>query len=44
MYEEVLRKKAVKIANDPSHPLKREFELLLSGRRYKVPRANRNIF
>ena len=28
---------AVKIANDPSHPLNREFELLPSGRRYKVP-------
>ena len=28
-------KKAVKIANDPSHPLNREFELLPSGRQYK---------
>ena len=38
MYEEVLRKKAFKIANDPSHPLDREFELLPSGIRSKVPR------
>jgi len=44
MYEEVLGKKAFKIAKDPTHPLNREFELLPSARRYKVPRANRNIF
>lgn len=44
MYEEVLRKKAFKITNDPTHPLNREFELLPSARRYRVPRANRNIF
>ena len=43
IYKEVLRKKAVKIANDPSHP-RSEFELLPSGRRYKVPKANRNLF
>lgn len=44
IYKDVLRKKAVKIANDPSHPLCSEFELLPSGRRYKVPKANRNIY
>ena len=44
IYKEVLRKKAVKIVNDPSHPLCSEFKLLPSGRRYQVPKANRNIF
>ena len=44
IYIKVILKKAVKIANDPSHPLCRELELLPSGRRYKVPKANRNLF
>lgn len=34
-------KKAVKMANDPSHALNRE--LLPSGRQYKVSKANCNI-
>ena len=42
IYNEVLRKKAVKIVNDPSHPLHREFEILPSGRRYRTPKTNRN--
>ena len=46
IYNEVLSKKAVKIINDPSHPLHREFDLLPSGRRYRTAWAhrNRNIF
>jgi len=39
-----LGNKTFKIAKYPTHPLNREFELLPSARRYKVPRANRNIF
>ena len=44
IYNEIVRKKAVKIANDPSHPLCSEFDLLPSGRRYRVPKANRNLY
>ena len=46
IYNEMLRKKSVKIINDPSHPLHREFDLLPSGRRYRIPMFNRsrNIF
>ena len=43
IYEIIIRKKAIKIAHDPSHPLFREFELLPSGGRYRVPRHSRNI-
>ena len=44
IYKEVIRRKAVRTANDPTHPLCSEFRLLPSGRRYSVPKANRNIF
>ena len=44
IYEIIIRKKAIKIAHDPSHPLFREFDLLPSGGRYRVPRHSRNIF
>ena len=42
IYNEVIRKKSVKIINDPSHPLHREFDLLCSGVRYRTPKFNRN--
>ena len=44
IYEERITNKAEKIISDPSHPLHSEFELLPSGRRFRVPTANRNIF
>lgn len=36
---QVLRKKAVKIANEPSDPTSGGFELRHSARQYKVPKA-----
>ncbi len=44
IYDGVLRRKAEKIVNDPSHPLHREFKLLPSGSRYRLPKADRNIY
>lgn len=42
--DEQILNKTRKIINDPSHPLHCEFVLLPSGRRFRVPNANKNIF
>ena len=44
LYKERVRKKALSITADSSHPLSREFVLLNSGRRYRVPLATKNIY
>ena len=44
LYRERVRKKALSITADGSHPLSREFVLLHSGRRYRVPLATKNIY
>ena len=37
-------RKATLITEDPSHPLHHSFQLLPSGRRYKVPLARKNVY
>lgn len=44
LYSTALNRKAMSIIGDNKHPLHNEFELLPSGRRYRVPLANRNIY
>ena len=44
MYISAVRRKAVLIISDSSHPLHKSFETLPSGRRYRVPRCNRNLY
>ncbi len=43
IYNDLVRSKAERVVNDSSQPLHREFELLPSGRRYRLPKANKNI-
>ena len=42
LYEHKARKKAISIINDQSHALAHHFQLLPSGRRYKVPMFTTN--
>ena len=44
IFDRAVVRKAGKIAGDVSHPLNSAFELLPSGRRFRVPKASRNIF
>ena len=44
IFDRAVNRKARKISGDASHPLNSAFELLPSGRRYRVPRASRNIY
>ena len=43
-FDRAVLKKARQISVDASHPLNSEFELLPSGRRFRVPRVGRNIY
>lgn len=38
------KKKALDITRDPSHPLYKQFEVLPSGRRFRLPRTTKNIY
>ncbi|XDV35077.1 hypothetical protein PO909_005118, partial [Leuciscus waleckii] len=44
LYSTALYRKALSIIGDKKHPLHIEFELLPSGRRHRVPLANKNIY
>ncbi len=44
LYVERTKKKTRVILADGSHPLFSQFELLKSGRRYRVPLAKKNVF
>ncbi len=44
LYNELIRSKAEKIISDSSHPLYSEFELLPSGKRYRLPMARKNLY
>lgn len=44
LYDELIRSKAVKIINDPSHPMYSEFELLPSGKRYRLPMTRKSLY
>ena len=44
IYDQATLQKAYKIINDPSHILHSEFELLPSGRRFRVPHCRLNRF
>ena len=37
IYDETARRRGLKISRDPNHVLNREFELMPSGRRYRLP-------
>ena len=43
IYHQATKRKAVKIISDPVHPLHSSFQLLPSGRRFRVPLAKRNM-
>lgn len=42
--EETMIKQSRRIANDPTHVLSNQYELLPSGRRYRVPQCKRNRY
>ena len=44
LYNRFLLRKAILIVNDEIHPLNEHFNLLPSGRRYRVPRCRVNIY
>ena len=44
IYQRSIRKKAASIVLDNLHPLNTQFEILPSGKRYRVPRCRKNIF
>lgn len=44
VFDKAVLRKARQISTDTLHPLNSEFELLPSGRRFRVPRASRNIY
>lgn len=44
VFDRAVLRKARQISADTLHPLNSEFELLPSGRRFRVPRASRNIY
>ena len=44
LYRTAVQRKALSIINDETHPLHTEFELLPSGRRYRVPLARKKIY
>ena len=44
IYQRSIRKKAASIVLDKLHPLNTQFEIFLSGKRYRVPRCRKNIF
>jgi len=44
LYAERVKKKAGSILADRSHPLFSQFEPMKSGRRYRTPLANKNMF
>ncbi len=43
LHTQAVRRKATTIMHDPSHPLHTSFQLLPSGRRYRVPLARTNL-
>ena len=43
LHTQAVRCKATSIVHDPSHPLHNSFQLLPSGRRYRVPLARTNL-
>ena len=44
IFDSAVHRKAKHITADTSHPLHSEFELLLSGHRFRVPRTSQNIY
>lgn len=44
LYNAAAQRKALSIIRDETHPLHSEFELLPSGRRYRVPLAKKKIY
>jgi hypothetical protein len=44
LYELFVKRKAWKIVHDPTHPLHDAFQMLPSGRRFRVPLAKRNLY
>ncbi len=44
LYDELIRSKAEKIISDSSHPLYSEFELLPSGKRYRLPMVRKSLY
>ena len=44
LYHNSMNRKTRSILNDSTHPLYRLFQKLPSGRRYRVPRARRNVY
>lgn len=44
LYQAAMKRTAIKIVRDPIHPLNPCFEILPSGKRYKVPLARKNLF
>lgn len=44
LFEEAVRKQSLKITNDPNHVLYSEYEMMPSGRRYRLPNCRLNRF
>lgn len=44
LYISAVRRKSLSIVSDPTHPLSDQFQLLPSGRRYRMPFAKKNAF
>ena len=44
LYEQSVTRQAQKIVSDPTHILHQEFQLLPSGRRFRVPRTRLNRY
>ncbi len=44
LYRSAVKRKALSICTDPSHPLHEQFQMLPLGRRYRVPLARKNRF
>ena len=44
IYKDALKMKSTQILYDPAHHLNQAFQKLPSGRRLKVPLANKNLF
>ena len=44
LFEEAVRKQGLKVINDPNHVLYSQFELMPSGRRYRLPNCKLNRY
>ena len=42
LYNQSVMTQATKISSDPTHPLSSEYELLPSGRRFRIPKCKTN--